>query len=223
MRGMSVKKFDKDYFVRFRHDKSTREWQLFYQEQISELQKYLGDGIKICDVGCGKGYFLEMCNKVGWSTFGMDISEYAIEEAKKTGGTKARLAVCDIQDGIPFEEEFDVITCFDVIEHLENPEQALSNMYEKLKMGGTLLLNTPNLRSKIWRRISRWQEDETHISLRKAEEWEGYLRSKGVKVICSKTIFPVLSQKKGLKSLFGKLLAAIGLGSTLYLLARKER
>lgn len=224
MREMSIKKFDKDYFVRFRHDKSTSEWQLFYQEQISELQKYLGDEIKICDVGCGLGVFLEMCDKAGWSTYGIDISKYAIEEAKETGGTKAKLAVCDIQDGdgIPFEEEFDAITCFDVVEHLENPETALSNMFYKLNKRGILLLTTPNLRSRVWKRISGWQEDETHISLKPKEEWVGYLRNTGFKIICSKTVFPVLSKKKGIKSLFGKLLAAIGFGSTLYILARRD-
>ncbi|RJS75272.1 class I SAM-dependent methyltransferase [Methanophagales archaeon] len=215
-----IKKFNKGYFLRFRHDKSTREWQLFYQEQISELQKYLGDGIEICDVGCGLGSFLEICDKAGWFTYGIDISEYAIKEAKRR--TKAKLAVHDIQDGIPFEEEFDVIACFDVVEHLENPEKALTNIYQKLKIGGILLLTTPNLRSKIWKRISGWQEDETHISLRKMNEWKECLRSIGFKIVCSKTVFPILSQKRGIKSLFGKLLAAIGLGSTLYILARRK-
>jgi len=220
---MFIKKFNKGYFLRFRHDKSTREWQLFYQEQISQLQKYLGGGIEICDVGCGLGSFLEICDKAGWFTYGIDISEYAIEEAKKARRTKAKLAVHDIQDGIPFEEELDVITCFDVVEHLENPEKALTNIYLKLKKGGILLLTTPNLRSRVWKRISGWQQDETHISLKKPEEWKKSLDGIGFRVISLRTGFPILEHKGGVKALAGKLLAKFGFGSTLLILAMKER
>lgn len=219
---MSLREFDRDYFSKFSHDKSRKEWKQFYLKQILELQKYAGNQAKICDIGCGLGSFLEECDKVGWSSYGIDISVYAIEEAKNKRIIKARWAVGNIQDGIPFEEEFDIITCFDVLEHLEKPEAALSNMFHKLNVGGVLLLTTPNRRSRIWKRISGWQEDETHISLKPKEEWEKCLRNVDFKIICSKTVFPLLSQKAGIKSLVGKLLAAIGFGSTLYMLARRE-
>lgn len=220
---MLDKKFEQIYFQRFKHNKTTKEWQLFYQEQISELQTYFDDEIKICDVGCGLGFFLEMCDKAGWSTYGIDISEYAIEEIKKTRKTMAKLVVCDIQDGIPFKEEFNAITCFDVVEHLKNPEKVLANIYHKLKPDGILLLTTPNLRSRIWKRISGWREDETHISLKKPEEWEKILEGVGFRVISLRTVFPVLHYKSGIKSLGGKLLAKFAFGSTLLILAIKER
>jgi 2-polyprenyl-3-methyl-5-hydroxy-6-metoxy-1,4-benzoquinol methylase len=216
---MSLREFDRDYFSKFGYDKSTNEWKQFYLVQISELRKYIGNQAKICDIGCGLGSFLEECDKVGWSTWGMDISEYAIEETKKT---KAKLAVYDIQDGIPFDETFDAMTCFDVVEHLEKPEKALFNMHYKLSIGRIFLLTTPNLRSRIWKRISGWQEDETHISLKKPEEWVELLEMTGFKIIVKKTIFPILQHKEGTKGIVGKVLAKLGFGSTLYILALKQ-
>jgi 2-polyprenyl-3-methyl-5-hydroxy-6-metoxy-1,4-benzoquinol methylase len=127
-----------------------------------------GNGKKALDVGCGYGYVLEILKEYGYDVFGIDISKHAIKKAKKINDD-ATLLVHDVQRPLPFKVKFDLITCFEVLEHLKNPQLAVRNFYESLKTGGLLLVSTPNKLSpfELYARIL----DKTHISVRSANEW----------------------------------------------------
>ncbi|MFA4941998.1 MAG: class I SAM-dependent methyltransferase [Patescibacteria group bacterium] len=111
------------------------------------------EGRKIFDVGCATGYFLDIARDRGWQTGGMEISEYAAKEASERG------------HGIFFgnfsEEEikgkFDVVTMWDVLEHLDNPLKYLKTANRILTEDGFLLINTIN-RESLWAKIlnKRW-------------------------------------------------------------------
>jgi 2-polyprenyl-3-methyl-5-hydroxy-6-metoxy-1,4-benzoquinol methylase len=215
--------FEEDYFLTLPHEKRSREWRLFHEEQISQLLKYFDQNeteICICDVGCGLGDFLSACDDAGLSTFGTDVSEYAIGEARKR--TRARLMVSDVQAGVPFSQQFDIITCFDVVEHLEGPEAALAAIEHQLKSKGVLLLTTPNVQARFLKRLLRVEEDRTHISEKKKHDWNRILRALNFDVLLAQTIYPVASYKGGIKSLLARALSLVGLGSTLCLLAVKK-
>lgn len=214
------KDYDKEYFLKYPNDKTICEWKLFYNLVISDLRETVGDNLRICDIGCGLGAFLQSCDMVGWETFGLDISDYAIKDVREK--TKAKLAVGDVQKEIPFVGDFDSITCFDVIEHLGDPKRALINIHRKLKKGGVLVLTTPNTKSDFLKAFSRWPEDKTHISLKSPKEWNTILRKLGFRIIIFRTLFPVLQQRDGFKAMIGKCLAKIGLASTLIIFAVKE-
>lgn len=119
---------------------------------------------KVLDVGCAYGFMLQRFPD-GFEKFGIDISHHAIIEAKKRL-PRARLKVSDVEDKLPFPEEFfDIVVCNDVLEHLENPKRALENISKVLKKDGILYINTPNLnwlRKKI---IGYADKKEHHISL----------------------------------------------------------
>ena len=113
----------------------------FFKRQITKIKKYEQEGIKICDIGCAYGFFLRMCDDCSWTTFGIDVSDYAIAEAQTR--TKAELKVHDVECGVPYPAKlFDVITCFDVVEHLKNPSLAISYMCKNLTGGHLVDLNT---------------------------------------------------------------------------------
>jgi ubiquinone/menaquinone biosynthesis C-methylase UbiE len=100
---------------------------------------------KHLDIGCADGtftkYYLEKFpNTKGW---GVDISEVVVEHAKKNcplGHFKP--ADCY---SLPFkDEEFDLVHCAEMIEHVDYPEKAIDEMYRVLKKNGTLIITTPN-------------------------------------------------------------------------------
>lgn len=139
---------------------------LYFKNLFKPLKPYIrnvGRG-KVLDVGCAYGFMLEKFPDA-FEKFGIDISEYAIAEAKKRLPV-ATLKVGGAEDGLPFPENFfDIVICNDVIEHLENPRAALENIRKVLKVGGILYVNTPNvnwLRKKVFAYADK---KEHHISL----------------------------------------------------------
>lgn len=214
--------FGEEYFRGLRYSRSGLRWERFYRAQISSLSNHVDGRIeRLCDVGYGFGDFLKQCDEMGWTTFGLDISTHAVHEAKSR--TKAQLEVCDVQLGIPFEGPFDAISCFDVVEHLPDPQSAIANMHRVLRKGGCLLVTTPNPRSELWKMVARIRdEDWTHISVKNAEKWRLCLVKAGFTVVCQETCFPLLSSGSGFKRFLAAALCAFGLGSTLCFIAKKS-
>jgi len=98
----------------------------------------------LLDMGCGQGRFLEAAQQRGWQVQGLELCPQVARQ------TAERLRV-QVYSGSLFEvslpaESFDLVTMFDVIEHLEQPPQALRICHRILKPGGVLAIGTPNLR-----------------------------------------------------------------------------
>ena len=111
---------------------------------------------KILDVGCSVGFFLERARAEGWSTFGVEISNDTAELARERGldvftGT---LEEAGLRPG-----SFDVVTMWDVLEHVEDPVATIAMAAEVLKEEGLLALSTPNIGGLFPRlsyRAARW-------------------------------------------------------------------
>jgi 2-polyprenyl-3-methyl-5-hydroxy-6-metoxy-1,4-benzoquinol methylase len=96
---------------------------------------------KICllDVGCGNGDFLLMCKDKGFDVFGIEQSVSAAHICKKRGlDTVYTKDIGDLEN-----DRFDIITLFDVAEHIENPKLFFKMIYCKLNPGGIVYLETP--------------------------------------------------------------------------------
>lgn len=196
-----------------------------FKNQISKIKKFqIKKALKIWDIGCAYGYFLNYCEKNGWTLYGSDISSHAIDKAKKL--TTARLKVNNIEEKSPFNIKFDVITCFEVLEHLNNPDKAIENVYESLDTDGIFLMSTPNPRSYGYRRLFLKFEDsdKTHISLYNKKYWEKLLKSNNFHILSSNTvIYNEASDRKMAKLvLISKLLSSLGLGFTTEIVAIKK-
>ena len=128
-----------------------------------------GQSKKALDIGCAYGYTSWVLADLGYDTSGVDISTYAARQGKNLGGSQ--FIVCDAQTSMPFTSEtFDLVTCFDVLEHLPFPEKALVNMFNVCK--GTLVCTTPNRKvEKLIRKLMS-DYDETHINVKTPLQWE---------------------------------------------------
>ena len=110
---------------------------------------------RLLDVGCATGNFLDaMRQNSGWEVQGIELSRFASEYARAKLGLSVHTGT--VEDAVLPTEYFDVITLWDVLEHLPDPTRALRILWRWLKPEGLLLLNTPNLDSLDARVFGRY-------------------------------------------------------------------
>jgi SAM-dependent methyltransferase len=102
-----------------------------------------GAGEKLLlDIGCGSGMFLHLARKRGFASHGMDVSEAAVQLARRHYGIQVRQGA--IGDEVWDAGQFDFITMFHVLEHLPDPRAALRYARRLLKPDGGLIVQVPN-------------------------------------------------------------------------------
>lgn len=146
-----IKDIYKDYLKDFEYDEEYLEMRRkgasllknrFYKE--SKLLSVAGkEKLHLLDVGCGLGFFLKELDDV-FDTCGIEISSFQVGFARQKLGL-------NIFHGTLLEakfpaEYFDVVTMWEVIEHLHNPLEYIKEIHRILKPGGILALSTPNFK-----------------------------------------------------------------------------
>ena len=114
-----------------------------YARFIPQLQAFRKTG-RMLEIGSSYGHFLEMAEKAGWKTEGVEVSSYCCNVARGRGYSvqQARL-----QDATLVQGTFDVIVLWDVIEHFTNPGEIIGLCHDLLRPGGALLMRTPDGRA----------------------------------------------------------------------------
>ncbi|AYV56027.1 class I SAM-dependent methyltransferase [Leptospira kmetyi] len=121
-----------------------------YQDFIQEF--LTAPSGKILDVGCGLGFFVKRIGdqKPGWEAIGYEISEKAVKFARDKNGLKNVFPGIVQNSGIA-KESLDIITLWDVIEHIPKPHSLLEYLHSLLKPGGILFLQTPNFPIQLFK------------------------------------------------------------------------
>lgn len=122
-------------------------------------------GLKVCDIGCGTGAFLKKAEELKHDVYGYDInkaqSTYANKNNELQNVTYAKsLSEYSRKKKIP-KNFFDVITCFEVVEHIYDINTFIDEIYHYLKPGGLLLLSTPN-NNRIQMK-EKWDYPPVHV------------------------------------------------------------
>jgi SAM-dependent methyltransferase len=109
---------------------------------------------RLLDVGCATGNFLQGIRRYGnWDLFGVEINDHAAQIAQKLG-LNVRAGTLE-QAGF-LEGYFDVVTLWDVLEHLHNPASSLREIFRILKPDGLLVIRVPNAGSWDFRLFGRF-------------------------------------------------------------------
>ncbi len=109
---------------------------------LNKFKKYLyGD---ILEVGCGIGNFTKTLTKYG-SVWTIDINKEHLTRTKNSVKDKVKIGFGNIEKGEYFfkARKFDSIICLNVLEHIEDDNQAMENIYNLLKIGGFLIILVP--------------------------------------------------------------------------------
>lgn len=125
-----------------------------YRQLLDSFEPFRRDN-RILDMGCGAGYFLEEAAKRGWEAYGTEFGEHAIELSRGRGFTvvSAPLAPGSFADG-----HFDVVTSFEVVEHLRDPLDEAQTLAALVRPGGALYCTTPNFNALSRRLLhDRWR------------------------------------------------------------------
>lgn len=99
----------------------------------------------VCDIACGAGYGSCFLSKHARTVTGIDISDSAVDWAKSHfQNEKVTFYCADGSKAWPVEQRFDVITSFETLEHVPDPEVFLRQIDTHLAIEGTLFMSVPN-------------------------------------------------------------------------------
>lgn len=114
-----------------------------YNELLDIFEKFRETN-HLLDVGCGEGFFLETAQKRGWKVYGTEYREAAVLVCRNKGIETHHGEL--IKSNFP-NDFFDVITSFEVLEHINNPKIELNKFYQLLRNKGIVYATTPNFHS----------------------------------------------------------------------------
>ncbi len=105
------------------------------------FRQHLPHAVTILDVGCGNGStYAPLLRQYARLYVGIDLSFHALQQAHRFQGVST-----DLEQSLPFRpDQFDIIVCMEVLEHLFDPLSLLHHMREVLQPSGLLIVSVPN-------------------------------------------------------------------------------
>ncbi len=144
----------------------------------------------ILDVGCANGVLGKKLKEKGLYVEGIEINKKLAQEASKYID---KVHVCDLdKTNIKFKNEFDLVICADIIEHLKNPEEFLINYSKILSDEGYFIISVPNVRYYYvlwsllkgeWKYADRGIFDKTHLRFFTLKSIKQLLKNCGLETV----------------------------------------
>lgn len=112
--------------------------------RFNHIERFVRPG-NMLDVGCAMGFFIDEAAKRGWQVEGLDVSHYAVEYVRQHFQHAAYQGSLTEMD-LP-AESYDLVTMWDVIEHVPDPKGYIQAAATLLRSGGILEMATPDVGS----------------------------------------------------------------------------
>lgn len=113
-----------------------------YEELLEQFEPYRRTN-RLLDIGCGDGHFLAVAKSKGWNVFGTEFTDEAVEVCRAKG-IEMHKGIIQSWSGAG---NFDVITSFEVLEHITDGKEHASSIHALLRKGGLFYFTTPNFNS----------------------------------------------------------------------------
>jgi len=132
------------------------------KERYAEVIGSLAKGLRVLDIGCGKGEFRRLLPE-DLHVYGLDVSVSALKEARQFYTT----ALCGLGEQLPFvDNAFDMALFIESINYVLDPLECLKEMRRVIRPGGRLLMNT-QLLNPLWgrRRLIFYKSQARHLDI----------------------------------------------------------
>ena len=191
----SIEVYNDDYFSGAEKGFGYVDYDADKEPMVPTFEKYLDIIAKLgyksgnlLDIGAATGFFMKIAEDKGFETVGIEISNFAAEKGREKG---LKVITGDLLSHRFPEKNFDVITMFDVIEHVPDPKALIKEASRVLKNGGLLVINTPDAES-LWAKVlgKRWQliMPPEHVNYFSPKNLGDYLSKNGFSVKLSTKI-----------------------------------
>ena len=157
--------------------------------RLGALTNYLSvKNPKVLDIGCSIGASVEAGKRLGWDSYGVDVSQTAVDFCVSKGLDCLKID----EHRLPFEDNsFDVLTSWHVIEHVDDVNVTLAEWFRVLRPGGILVLETPDSQCLKARRLGSdyqtfWPFDHLYTFTR--SNMCSFLERAGFSVLPSKVL-----------------------------------
>ncbi|MSS71225.1 MAG: class I SAM-dependent methyltransferase [Candidatus Latescibacteria bacterium] len=126
-----------------------------FERRLGQVRKVLGRSGRLLDVGCAAGGFMAVAREQGWSVAGVDVNGPATAHAREALGLDVVTGtLADLPEAYG---GFDVVTLWDVVEHVPDPKGLIAQVRERVVEGGLIALSVPNVASlAAWVGKERW-------------------------------------------------------------------
>ena len=115
-----------------------------FDNQVRVVQKHVTrSNPRLLDIGCGGGLFLAKIGGNGYMVTGLELSDTRAYYAKMKYNLEIIKEPIESEYWSAYQENYDVVTLWDVIEHVNYPQATLKSVIDILKKGGFLFIDTP--------------------------------------------------------------------------------
>ncbi|MBX7242142.1 MAG: class I SAM-dependent methyltransferase [Bacteroidia bacterium] len=114
------------------------------------ISKYHPKGSKLFDLGCGWGHFLLAAKELGYDIYGVEIAKHLHTYCTQDLGLPVEdINFYDLEE----KEQFDVLTMWDVLEHIDEGHKFIEKCTKVVRRGGHLLIQVPQIDSFIAKKM----------------------------------------------------------------------
>lgn len=139
----TISEYWEDYkFSVYENPDVQAEFEKRYAEFVELARRESPTLASVLDIGCGIGNFVQFAAGRGLHAYGVDLEPKAVDHAVSRGLHVAHSS--KIGELLTAEGQVDLLTMWDVIEHLYDPSSVLGEVSERLREGGLFLLETPD-------------------------------------------------------------------------------
>ena len=160
---------------------------------LGMVEKQVRPG-RLLEAGCGHGLLLDEARARGWQTLGLDLSPAAAAHARDVLELDVREVALQEFSG---DAGFDAVLLVDVIEHFDDPGDALARCTDLLAPGGVLLIATPDPASRVARLAGPrwWGYLRAHALLLPRERMRRMLEERGLRLVASRPLVRTFSAR----------------------------
>ena len=159
-----------------------------YNTRLNLIESFCPEKGNLLDIGCGAGFFLNCAKERGWNCYGLEILPEYIKFAQENFALD-NIQLESLDESLSYDANtFDVVTLWDLIEHLRYPQSCLKRIHHVMKPGGLLIMWTPNVKNAIFQK-ENWAGYKIlqHFYFFQRDSLNRMLEKSGFKIVYSKT------------------------------------